>query len=309
MRFLCNRSRIWLALVFLIPAVVSAQESETAPDLVELTTVKAKQSGDGWQIDFSGKAPKVPAGTVVKIALWWKFQELMSYEITIDGSQRFRESKMFKDLNGFAKAVFLRSEIDFLDQTREIQALMEKDSETWPMAKNPWSWRYYDQRFNLGTDAQLAEQARRARQFFLDAVKEALSADQKVTRQRKAVEGGTAFQKNGTFDSAAWQKWLEAEVRDPIRELQERMRTEKHRLWLLPHGRDFTYLSEVVNAVARRSFERSRDLYQKLGMSADSADLAPKNININCKRSNSKYLNQRVKQLCQSQEIDLSELR
>ena len=171
-----------------------------------------------------------------------------------------------------------------------------------------WSVRFQKQNFNLGSDAQIDGQKTRVQSFFRDALKTALAAEKKFTRKRKAMLDKSEFQSGGSFDAVAWQKFAEEEVRDPLRKLQKELRKAEQSLLLLPYKRDFGYLNDIVNAVARRSYERSRSAYKQLGMSPDPADLSPKDIQTNCPSSKSKYLSKRTKQLCQSQGIELSEI-
>jgi hypothetical protein len=64
----------------------------------------------------------------------------------------------------------------------------------------------------------------------------------------------------------------------------------------------------VVNAVARRSYERSRSLHEKLGMAPDPADLSPRDIQIECPKSTSAFLQELTEKICKSQGIELSAL-
>ena len=276
--------------------------------LVELTSAKATKKGKGWQIEFAGSAPKLPAGSVVTFSICWRTKRLNDFEVKLTGNRRIREKREFKDLEGFAQNVFLRAEIDFFKQPREVKEAMEKDPDTFDLERNPWSVRFYDQRFNLGTEKDLESQKVTAKNWFRDQLKGILAAEKLFSTRRKAVEGGTAFQKNGSFDAEGWQKFVEAEVREPLRAIQQTINKGKNTFLLLPHQRDLSYLQEIAAAVALRSYERSRSLYTKLGEKPDPADFSPRNIDVNCKSSKSKYLTQRTQQLCKSQGIPISDV-
>ena len=276
--------------------------------LIEMNSAKPSPKGKGWQVKFAGAAPKLPAGTVIKFSLCWRTKRLSEFELTLKGSRRFNETQVFENLQGFAKNVFLRAEIDFFRQPREVKEAMEKDSDTFDLERNPWSVRFYEQRFNLGSDTDIEKQKETAKAWFRDRLKETLAAEKLFTTRRKAVEAGSAFQKGGSFDSEAWQKFLEAEIREPLRKSQEEIRKGAKTFLILPHQRDLSYLEEISGAVALRSYERSRSLYKKLGLTPDPGDFSPRDINVDCKSSKSKYLTQRTQQLCKSQKIPLSDV-
>ena len=77
---------------------------------------------------------------------------------------------------------------------------------------------------------------------------------------------------------------------------------------MIPQTRDLKYLSEIVNAVAKRSYDRSVSLYKDLGMNPEMADLSPKDIDINCRSTKLSNLQKTVERLFESQQIDMSEL-
>lgn len=278
------------------------------PRVIELTAAKATPKGKGWEIEFSGKAGRAPEGTLVEFDLLFRTNPLRSFEMTIDASRQFREKREFEDLTGFAPDVYLRARIDFYKQPRNVQQEMEKDPEAFDLKRNPWGIIFYDQRVQLGSAEQIENQEKTVRGVFLDALKRALAAEKSFSTARAAAEAGTQFRKDGAFDAKEWQSAVEKDVREPLRVLQGELRAEKRSLRLLAHGRDLKYLTEIVNAVARRSYERSRSLYEKLGMTPDPADAAPRDIQIDCSQSSSSYLTKTTERLCESQGIDLAEL-
>jgi len=312
-----RRVRIAVGIVALggVPALAGAQEpsggAKPPPKLIELTAAKGNPKGAGWEIEFSGKSPKLPEGTIVEFAVLFRSTLLRTFELTVDASRQFREKKPFEDLVGFAPEIFLRAKIDFYRQPRTVQETMEKDPETFDVSRAPWTISFYDQNFSLGTPAQIEAQGRTVREFFVQSLRRALAAEKQLSTAREAAESGTRFRKEGVFDATAWQAFLEKEVRDPLRALQGELRVEKGGLRVISHPRalrDHGYLTEVVNAVARRSYERSRSLYEKLGMAHDPADLSPREIQIDCSKSTSAHLQELTEKICKSQEIPISEL-
>lgn len=297
-----------VSLAALSPGAVDASPDDPPmppEQLVDLTTAKGVRKGDGWEIHFAGKAPKLPDGTVLDFSLFWRTHPLRSFELTLDGSKRFSEELAFEDLTGFAEDVYLRAKVDFVRQPREVQEAMEKQPDRFDLESSPWSFKFYPQRFSLGSEEELETQNATVQRFFKESLREALSYEKKFSLKKKAAEQKSEFHKDDVFDSAAWQSFVEKEIRDPLRALQEKLRAEGAGLRLLPHLRDFGYLNEIVNAIARRSYERSRDLYQDLGLSVDPADLSPKDIDINCKSAKGPYLMKTTERLCESQGFPL----
>jgi hypothetical protein len=292
-----------------VGAAAAQEGGEPVPGLVELTTASVKPSKGGWELSFVGTGAKLPKGAVLKWSLQWRMQSLREFTTTLGGNKKIRETIPFEDLQGYAADIFLRLEIDYLAQPREVKEAMDKDPETFLMEQNPWTIRFWDQRFSLGTEAQMEKQKEEARKFFLDTLKGALAAEKKFSQKSTAAESGSDFQKGGAFDSKAWQRFVEKDVRDPLRALQKSLRDKGGHLMLLTESRDLGYLTEIVNAIALRSYERSRTLYEKLGIIPDSADFSPKEIDVNCSSSKSSYLQKRTQQLCRSQKIDMNELR
>jgi hypothetical protein len=294
-----------VAAVLLLSTAVAAQDPLP---FLELTAIKAVPKGKGWEIEFSGTAPRLPDGTIIEFSIIWRTQPLRTFDHKLDATGRFHEKRHLEDLVGFAPEVYLKAKIDYVRQPRSVQEAMEKDPATFPIERGPWSVRFWGHRFALGTEAQVAAQEESVRTFFRESLKRALAIEKTFRGARAGAKDGSRFQKAGAFDSGAWQKTVETEVRDPLRELQRELAAEKGTLRILPHQRDFGYLNGIVNAIARRSYERSRSLYDELGLSPDPADLSPREIDIDCQQSSSSYLEETTKRLCESQKIQLSEV-
>jgi len=77
---------------------------------------------------------------------------------------------------------------------------------------------------------------------------------------------------------------------------------------MIPQSRDMKYLVEIVNAVAKRSYDRSISLYRELGLNPDVADMSPKDIDVNCRSTKLSNLQKTVERLFESQQIDMSQL-
>ena len=289
-----------------------AQENEAQlPPLVTILTASATPHKEGWKVSFSGEySRELPKKAVLKWSLQWRMQSLREFTTTRTGTKKsFSESIEFEDLHGYAKEVFLRLEIDYFAQPREVQEKMDKDSERFLMEQNPWTIRFWDQRFDLGSDAQRSAQEQDVRKLFLETLKEGLALEKKFSSNKKAAADRSRFQSGGSFDSKSWQAFAEEEIRDPLRALQKKLREANGHLMLLTESRDYKYLNEIVNAIALRSYERSRSLYEDLGIEPFQGDYSPKDIDVNCSSSKGSYLQKRTQQLCRSQEIEMSEIR
>ena len=125
---------------------------------------------------------------------------------------------------------------------------------------------------------------------------------------RTAALNSTRFQKGKDFDPRSWQNYCEKEIRDEVRKIQGQMKERSKTLTMLPHSRDMKYLVEIVNAVAKRTYDRSRSMYQELGISPDPADLSPVKIDVNCRSTKLSNLQKTVERLCESQGIDMAKL-
>ncbi len=292
------------------PKLFSSRDDIPEPpvELLKLTSISASPKGKGWEVEFSGAAPKLPPGSVIDFSLWWRTYKLQEFRVTLSGTGKFREKRAFEEMTGFAQGVSLKAAINFLGQSRSVKEAMEKDPVTFNLERNPWTVRFQKQSFGLGTEQQLEGQSLEAQNVFRDSLKTALRVEKLFSSKRSEAIGGTAFQSGGTFAPKEWQTFAEKEVRDPLRELQKTLRDTENSLLMLPYKRDFGYLTDIVNAVSLRSFERSRSLYGKLGIKPDSSDFSPRDINVSCQSSKSTFLTKRTKQLCKSQKIELSEI-
>ena len=300
-----------LAVVFCLSGL-SAQEGDAAstppPQFVTLTTVKPTLKKDVWTLRIVAKAPQLPTKTEVDFLVRWRTKTLKTFTIALDGSRRIDKVVELKGMKGFVGGISLNSEIAFSRQPREVILAMEKDPETYPVARSPWRQSFYKQRFDLGSATEIESGKQEARSFFQATLKDALKREQLFSKARTEASAATRFHKDGSLDGAKWQAWVKLEVRDPIRVLQKQIKERENSLEMLPQARDLGYLREVVNAIAKRSFDRSRSLYSKMGLSPDPRDLSPEKIDINCRSTKGSNLQKTVERLCESQQIQLAEV-
>ncbi|MGE4618539.1 MAG: hypothetical protein AAEJ04_01880 [Planctomycetota bacterium] len=294
-------------------AEVLAQDEDSGPPkppptFVELTSVQVTKVKDDWQLRLSGKASDLPAKTVIGFEIRWRTNIVYAFQVVLDGSRRIDERILLKGLEGSISGLQLRSEIRPRSQPREVQIAMEKDPAKYPVATAPWKQSFWKNKFDLGSAADLEKAKETAQNFFLVRIRDVLKIQRSFEDARDAVVSGTRFQKGGEFDPKSWQVFCEKDVRDLVRKMQTEMKDAAKTLTMLPHSRDMKYLVEIVNAVAKRTYDRSRSLYQELGLSADPRDLSPVRIDVNCRSTKLSNLQKTVERLCESQGIDMSKL-
>ena len=278
------------------------------PTYIELTSVKVVKVKDDWQLRVAGKGTDLPAGTVIDFQIRWRTFVVFDFKIELDGSRRIDEKIILKHLRGALSGCQLRSEIVPASQSRDVQSAMSKNPKQYPIETAPWKQSFWRQKFDIG-DAKALEKAKVvAREFFLVKTKKVLSLQRAFEAAKTEAADGSRFQKSGKFDSKSWQKFCEADIREEIRKLQKDIKTSSKSLDMIPQTRDLKYLSEIVNAVAKRSYDRSVSLYKDLGMNPEMADLSPKDIDITCRSTKLSNLQKTVERLFESQQIDMSEL-
>ena len=301
-----------LSFALVSPSVALAQDDsgppKPPPTFIELTSVKVNKVKDEWQLRLSGKGTDLPAGTVVDFEIRYRTFVLYDFKITLDGSRRIDEKITLKGLTGAISGAQLRSEIQPTSQSRKVQEAMSKDPKKYPLETAPWKQSFWRRKFDIGSASDIEKAKLSARTFFLTKTREVLSLQRSFEKARTEAVEGQRFQKSGKFDGASWQSYVERDCREKIRELQREIRTASKSLDMIPQSRDLKYLVEIVNAVAKRSYDRSISLYQELGLNPNVADMSPKDIDVNCRSTKLSSLQKTVERLFESQQIDMSEL-
>lgn len=278
------------------------------PTFIELTSIQIKKVKEAWNLRLVGKAPLLPAKTVIGFEIRWRTNIVFAFPIELDGSRRIDQEIELKGLEGAIGGLQLRSEIRPRSQPREVQIALEKDPKKYPMETAPWKQSFWKKKFDLGNSSEIDKQISQAKEFFRVRIRDVLKIQRSFEQARDAAVAGTRFQKGGQFDPKTWQAYCEKDARDDIRRIQTEMKAKSKTLMMLPHSRDMKYLVEIVNAVAKRTYDRSRSLYQELGLKADPADLSPVRIEVNCRSTRLSNLQKTVERLCESQKIDMAKL-
>ncbi len=300
-----------LGIVFCASTVCAQDDSgppKPPPTFVELTSVQPSKKKDVWQLRVVGKANDLPAKTVIGFELRWRTNIVYSFSVELDGTRRIDTTIPLAGLEGTLGGLQLRSEIRPNSQPREVQLVMEKDPKKYPVETAPWKQSFWKKKFDLGSAADIEKARIEAQSYFLKQIKGGLKLQRIFESARTAALDGSRFQKAGKFDPKSWQSFCEKDVRNPIRALQQDMKDFSKTLTMLPHSRDMKYLVEIVNAIAKRSFDRSRSLYSELGLTPDTDDLSPVRIDINCRSTKLSNLQKTVERLCESQQIEMSKL-
>lgn len=317
----CQAHRMWINSFVLLailgfglaaPRVASAQDDggppKPPPTFIELTSAKVLKVKGEWELRLAGKGTDLPAGTVIDFEIRYRTFVLYGFKITLDGSRRIDEKVPLKGLSGAISGAQLRSEIKPTSQTRKVQEVMSKDPKKYPLETAPWKQSFWRQKFDIGSASDIENAKKSARSFFLTKTREVLALQRSFEKARTEALNGERFQKSGKFDGASWQSYAERDCREKIRELQRDIRTTSKSLDMIPQSRDLKYLVEIVNAVAKRSYDRSISLYRELDLNPEVADMSPKDIDVNCRSTNLSSLQKTVERLFESQQIDMSEL-
>lgn len=298
--------------LFFCTSISLAQEDsgppKPPPTFIELTSVQVKNVKDAWQLRLVGKAPDLPPKSVVGFEIRWRTSIVYAFQVSLDSSRRIDQTIDLKGLEGSIGGLQLRSEIRPRSQPREVQIDLEKDPKKFPMDTAPWKQSFWKNKFDLGSASDIEKSKKVARDFFFDKMRAVLKIQRSYEDGRTAALNSTRFQKGKDFDPRSWQNYCEKEIRDEVRKIQGQMKERSKTLTMLPHSRDMKYLVEIVNAVAKRTYDRSRSMYQELGISPDPADLSPVKIDVNCRSTKLSNLQKTVERLCESQGIDMAKL-
>ncbi len=289
-------------------AAAAAAQEAAAPKLpIIINSVSPQKKKDGWYLRVVGKAPELPAGTVIDFVVRWLSKDVDAFTVTLDGSRQIREKFLARKITGPIENLHLRAYIHFAKQPESVRKKLEGNPTRFPMKQNPWTYVFMDQGFKVGTEAQLKKQREEIREFFKASLIVLERIESSFTEAHDQAQEKTRFVKNEQFNADAWQQWQEKEVREPLRRIQAKIRASKNNVVFLPFKRDLGYLGDIGCCVAKRSVERSKALYREQGLSPDPKDLAPKDLDLNAKRQTVKHLRQRAELLMESQGIDLEE--
>ncbi len=321
-RFRSNALALGLAWLLLLGAagdsVVSGQEEAPQTDdqrqinYVELASVSAKfatkkdEGGakrDTWKLTVAGKATRLPPGTVVRIEAKYSLITVAEFQLTIDASKRFRTEFEFEH-TGYAKGLFLRTEVDYAKQPTGVQQYMRSKPEEFWLDFTPWPDTFPDHRFDLGEGKDLERQAKEVKGFFEEKIKAVHALEAKLVKEVAAAKNKSSYQKGDKFDESLWQRVMEKEIRDELRKFQKQIAAAKKTLKFYLVERDLNYLQEIVNTLAGLSLRESKAVHKHFGVPLAESDVAPKDLDINARQKASpRFLRKRVEQLCESQEL------
>ena len=310
------KKQVFGALVAGLLMVVPAASQDVPPgplippiDVEKIQVKQSKKADEGWVLTIScskSREIKLPEGTLLDCELRVGVTPVYYFKHQLGSKSRFKIVEK-TGLTGFVQNVTLRIKLDYVKQSVPIREYIDKKPQLLPKNRMPWTYKYGANRFDLGDVAKLETQKVEVRKFFKEKIEALVAADRKLSEARKRAIAEEGFQKGGKFDPNGWQAWIEKEVRDPIREIQAEIR-DAPKLKFYAAKRDLdTYLVDLSRAVARRSYARSRDLYEELGLAPDPADSVPKKIDANSKKYRAKDLKLVIERLRESQQIrDLS---
>lgn len=289
------------------PAIAQGSGNVTYP--LDLDRIDVKKKGDHWEIKLDGKRNAdmdLPAGTVIDGALRWRFKDIEFFTITLEGSSRKFTQRVETKFGGAIHGLFLRLQIVYIKQPKHVKEFIDKHHDDFFPGKGPWVYTYGTKPIDLGTEAEIENQKKEVKAFFKRHVESTIELEKKLRQQVQLAEEKKIYFDGGSFDTKEWQKWLEKEIRDPIRKLQKERLAAENDVLFLNHSRDVEkYLPEVLRIMARRSYELSKDLYKTLGLPPDKADLTPKDIHTNARKFDASTMLDYMRRLNDSQQLGL----
>ncbi len=273
-------------------------------DVEKIEIKKSKKADEGWILSVSASKAreiKLPEGAVLDLELRLGVTPVYFFTYELGSKSRFKiEEKT--GLSGVAQGVLLQLKVLYEKQPTAVRDYIDSKPELFPK-KRSWSYKYAKQRFDFGDPKDLENQKAEVRGFFKAKIEGLVALDRKFSAARKQAIAGEGFQKSGKFDPVGWQKWIEKECRDPIRAIQADIRNAPKLKFLMARRDLEKYLTDLSRAVAKRTYERSRSMYESLGLSPDPADSAPKNIDANSRKFESKHMRLTIERIQESQEI------
>lgn len=276
---------------------------------LDFDSVKVEKTKTGWEIAIQGKRSadmKLPSGAIIDFALRWRFKNVDHFSIELKGGSRKFKKKFTTHFLTSVRGLLLRAEIMYSKQPKAVREYIDKHKDDYFPGKGPWVYTYGSHPINLGSEAEVAKQQAAVKAFFKTQLEAVIALESKLRAQIKLAEEKKAFHKDEAFDPKAWQAWIEKDIRDPIRKIQKESLAAQKDLRFLNHSRDLeTYLPQVTQIIARRSYENSKALYKTLGLKPDKADLLPKNIHTNAKRYRAKDLVRYLRRINDSQQLGL----
>ncbi|MFN0058863.1 MAG: hypothetical protein ACKVX7_10445 [Planctomycetota bacterium] len=281
----------------------------TEAPIVFLKVETTPVSGGGWKFKFSGKKTsnvELPGGTIFDMTIRSGARDLDSFTLELKHTKLFDAEFESKKIDAFLHGLIVKASIFYEKQPPEVKEFFDKNPVAFPKGSSPWKFSLHEPPINLGTPADIEKQTVEVRKFFEQQLKSLLQADQKLTTEGGKAASKQSFVKNDKFDTESWQIWIEKEVREPIRKVQREISAAKKSARFLSAERDLNkYLKDIGAAVARRSYQKSLDLYRSLGVAEDPRDQAPKDVDAVSKRFRDEDLKKLVDLLCESQQITL----
>lgn len=309
-----SRRACWLGLLGVCAAWTSwgigfaapDEPAATAPGLVELNRVTATLKNGKWMIAVNGRAPLVPVGAQFQVQVRYSYQVLEVFTFTLDSTKRFDLEFESHQLSGVMDRLYVSFLIPVEAQGPAVLEAIEKAPDKFPANGSPWATAFTDKPFQLGTDEELSARVDTINEFFKKNMIALRQVAIDLENGRASALDKTSYHKDGAFDAEAWRKFIEEDVRDRLRQLQAQIIETTKATTYLDCPRDVTLLKELAAGVAARTYERSRSLYEELGLSVDPADMSPRDLDINTKKqATGKYLNGLLERLAEARKIAL----
>lgn len=235
---------------------------------VEIDQIAPEVSGSAVTVYLTGRAPKLPEGTVIEAQLTLYSAEVDKTTIKLDGSRRFMKFpfKVAKKVV-FGDGYYLKLVVFFDDQTPKVQEeLKTLAPRIFTGASSQWAWSYMEpsQLFRIGGAEHEKAQFKETQAFFKDLLLQSIKLNNEFAAAMTEVTEGKKYVTAGKFDSDAWRKWLDGTWRKSVLALQQKLQKWQEASVALAskHGEGVSAAWQLLEGIARRSFLESRALYR-----------------------------------------------
>lgn len=282
--------------VFSSPDLLLAQGEGRGPNgedlrFVNFTSIKVAPSEkvkNSYTIEIRAKTNALPHGTRVDFLLTCRSQTIETYTEEVPGNKSISSDFIVKNVHPGPDKYMFRTVIDLKKQPTAVRKQIEKDKKRFPPAGNPWTEFHFENQFNIGTAAEIAEEVAEIRTWFVSRYTELATLDGKVAANVKGIEEGTSSDflgSDGTFDEKKWRKWFDKKAVERLIEIQKEIKTSFVKPRFSAHRLVLANLSELTNSVAWRSVDKSVKLYRSLDLKPNPTDLKPEELEIEVRSS------------------------
>lgn len=222
-------------------------------------------------IRVGGKAPALPVSSTVAVILEYNFRQVCETKAVVGPDGTFSGAVLKPEIplpadNMYELYLRVREE----DQAERFKAKVKQFLRK--VEYNP-----FQGRITLGTAAERKAARTELVKYVNAALKGAVAANNRLLDEVEAAEKKEKYQKEGSFDSAAWRTFLDDDWRPGMIKLQKDFYSwlKKNPAYGLRYASGVLYLENLLKVVALRSVLRSRQLYQLMRRKVAAQDARP----------------------------------